>query len=102
MCSITQSTEVWLYFILVAAGGPRYDFYVDWTGDSDYENDAQKIYLSKEGNLYIVIADGKKIEDFFDLEEIEDENYIAFHFSMCDVWDKYSEPDRYKNVEENN
>lgn len=24
MCSITQSTEVWLYFILVAAGGPRY------------------------------------------------------------------------------
>lgn len=79
-----------------------YDFYVDWTGDSDYENDAQKIYLSKEGNLYIVIADGKKIEDFFDLEEIEDENYIAFHFSMCDVWDKYSEPDRYKNVEENN
>ncbi len=25
MCSIAQSTEVWLYFILAAAGGPRYD-----------------------------------------------------------------------------
>ena len=25
MCNIAQSTEVWLYFILVAAGGPRYD-----------------------------------------------------------------------------
>ena len=26
MCSIAQSTEVWLYFIWVAAGGPRYDY----------------------------------------------------------------------------
>ena len=26
MCNIAQSTEVWLYFILVAAGGPRYAF----------------------------------------------------------------------------
>ena len=25
MCNIAQSTEVWLYFILVAAGGPRYE-----------------------------------------------------------------------------
>ena len=28
MCNIAQSTEVWLYFILVAAGGPRYDIKV--------------------------------------------------------------------------
>ena len=26
MCNIAQSTEVWLYFILVAAGGPRYEY----------------------------------------------------------------------------
>ena len=25
MCIIAQSTEFWLYFILVAAGGPRYE-----------------------------------------------------------------------------
>ena len=49
-----------------------HDYYVDWTGDSEYTNNAQKTYLSKEGNLYIVIAEGKNIEDFFVLEEIED------------------------------
>lgn len=38
-----------------------YDYYVDWTGDSEYTNEAQKTYLSKEGNLYIVIADGTDI-----------------------------------------
>ena len=77
-----------------------HDYYVDWTGDSEYTNNAQKTYLSKEGNLYIVIADGKNIEDFFVLEEIEDEGYMDFHFSMCDVGDEYSDPDRYKNVED--
>ena len=77
-----------------------YDYYVDWTGDSEYTNEAQKTYLSKEGNLYIVIADGADIEEFFDLEEIEDGDYMDFHFSMCDVGDEYSNSDRYKNVED--
>lgn len=76
-----------------------YDYYVDWTGDSEYTNEAQKTYLSKEGNLYIAIADEKNIEDFFDLEEIEDEDYMDFHFDMCDVGDEYSDPDRYKTEE---
>lgn len=60
-------------------------YYVDWTGDSEYTNNAQKTYLSKEGNLYIVIAEGADIEDFYDLEEIENEDYMDFHFDMCDV-----------------
>lgn len=25
---------------------------------------------------------------------------MDFHFSMCDVGDEYSDPDRYKNVED--
>ena len=57
-----------------------YDYYIDWTGDSEYKNESQKTYLSKKGNLYIVIADGSDIEEFFDLEEIEDEDYMDFHF----------------------
>ena len=36
MCNIAQSTEVWLYFILVAAGGPRYVNNYDKDG---YKND---------------------------------------------------------------
>lgn len=78
----------------------HYDYYVNWTGDSEYANEAQKTYLSKDGNLYIVIADGKKLDDFFDLEEIEDKEYMDFHFDMCDVGDEYSNPDRYKNEED--
>lgn len=79
-----------------------YDYYVDWTGDSEYTNEAQKTYLSKEGNLYIVIADGTDIEEFFDLEAIEDKDYMDFHFNMCDIGDEYSNPDRYKDEENNN
>lgn len=83
-------------------GEPRreyYDYYITWFGDSEYENEAQKIYLSKSGNLYIVIADKKNIEDFFCLEDIEDEEYMDFHFDMLDVGDRYSNPDRYKTEE---
>lgn len=64
-----------------------YEYYTDWTGDSDYTNEAQKTYISKDGNLYIVIADGKQIEDFFDKEDIDDKDYMDFHFSMYDVGD---------------
>lgn len=78
-----------------------HDYYVSWTGDNEYVNEDQKTYLSKSGNLYIVIADKKNIEDFFYLEDIEDEEYVDFHFDMLDVGDKYSNPDRYK-VEEDN
>lgn len=73
-----------------------YDYYVSWTGDNEYVNEAQKTYLSKSGNLYIVIADKKNIEDFFCLEDIEDEEYMDFHFNMYDVGDEYSNPDRCK------
>lgn len=78
-----------------------YDYYVSWTGDNEYVNEAQKTYLSKSGNLYVVIADKKNIEDFFCLEDIEDEEYVDFHFDMLDVGDEYSNPDRYK-VEKDN
>lgn len=71
-----------------------YDYYVSWTGDNEYVNEAQKTYLSKSGNLYVVIADKKNIEDFFCLEDIEDEEYVDFHFDMLDVGDEYGNPDR--------
>lgn len=77
----------------------HYDYYVKWTGESDYTNESQVNYMSECGNFYIVIAEGKTIEDFFDMEEINDEESMDFHFSMCDVGDEYGNPDRYKNEE---
>jgi hypothetical protein len=77
----------------------HYNYYVNWTGDSDYTNDSQTSYISDDGNLYIVIAQGKTIEDFFDIEMIDDKESMDFYFDMNDVGDKYGNPNRY-DIEE--
>ena len=68
----------------------HYNYFVHWTGESDYVNDAQKSYISKSGNLYIVISDDKNIEDLFDKESIDDDEHMDVVFSMYDIGDKYS------------
>lgn len=78
----------------------HYEYTVNWTGESDMDNDAQSNYTSKDGHLYIVISANKTIEDFFDKEEINDSDYMDFHFDMCDVGDEYGNPDRYDDEEE--
>lgn len=75
----------------------HYSYYVDWVGDNDYVNEAQSTYISNDGHLYLVIAENKSIEDFFNLKEINDSEYIDYCFDMCDVGDKYSNPDRYNS-----
>lgn len=74
-----------------------YAYYVNWVGESEYSNEAQTYYISSDGNFYMVVADGKTIEDFFDMEEINDSESMDFYFFMCDIGDKYNDPDRYKN-----
>ena len=49
----------------------------------------RKSYLSKDNNFYIVIADGKNIEDFFNMQEINDSAYMDVVFSLCEVGNKY-------------
>ena len=78
----------------------KYKYYTTWTGDDWQTNDAQSTYISKDGNLYVVIAKDKKVEDFFNLEEIDDSDYMNFYFDMNDVGDEYGDPNRYDEVEE--
>lgn len=66
----------------------NYSYYVDWVCDSDMENEAQHSYVSKNNNLYIVISDGKNVEDYFDFEMIDDSEYMDFQFEMYDVGDE--------------
>lgn len=69
-------------------GGPKdttYSYYVDWTGDSEYSNEAQINYQSKEGHFYILIKDKAQFVDYFDMDLINDPEYAEFHFSMMDV-----------------
>lgn len=68
----------------------HYDYYIHWTGDDEYENAAQKSYISEVGNLYVVIADGKEIDDFFDKEFIDDADHMDFVCSMYNIGDKYA------------
>lgn len=63
----------------------HFHYYVDWCGDSDYENSAQSVYISKQGNLYLVIKDGMNVLNMFDVENIDDEEYMNYKFSMYDL-----------------
>lgn len=62
-----------------------YSYYVDWTGDSEYSNEAQVTYQSKAGHLYILIKDKARFDDYFDMDLIDDPEYMKFHFSMMGV-----------------
>ena len=77
----------------------HYDYYIHWTGDSDYSNASQKVYISDLGNLYLVISENKGVDDFFDKDYINNEEAMEFSFDMCDIGDKYSNPDRYTECE---
>lgn len=60
----------------------KFDYYVTWTGDSDWISTAQKTYLSKCGNLYIVIHPQKDISDYFLVDEIDDEEEVDTRFTL--------------------
>ena len=59
-------------------------FIVNWVDDDQCgcTNKLQKSYTSKPGNLYILIGKDMKLKNFFDKEEIEDEQCMAFAKSM--------------------
>lgn len=67
----------------------HYVFYTDWIGDSEYENEGQKSKRSELGHLYIVITKKNKKEGHFDKifppKEINDKEYINFHFKMLNI-----------------
>lgn len=57
--------------------------YVDWNEENNHcNNNNQKHYMNKFGDLYIVVSSGKVIDDYFDIEEIEDEEDIDFTWVM--------------------
>lgn len=71
----------------------KYSYLLNWYYDennkvAEYINKYENVYLSDLGHLYISISKNKRIKDFFDLESLNDEEYMNFHFSMCDVGDQ--------------
>ncbi|MFI2856883.1 hypothetical protein ACH6EH_07055 [Paenibacillus sp. JSM ZJ436] len=44
---------------------------VDWIGESDYHNEAQDSYVSKNGDLYIVINKDSNVEKYFGCWDID-------------------------------
>ena len=65
----------------------EYHYYVDWVGNLDYANAAQVVYLSDLGHLYICIKKDGSISDYFDMELINDSEYMEFAFNMMGVGD---------------
>ena len=63
-----------------------YDYYIPWNNEDGTEcsNESQVNYISEEGHLYITIAKDKSVEDFFDLEKINDARFVKFHWAVID------------------
>lgn len=69
----------------------HYDYFVDWCGEDEYTNAAQKSYISSLGNLYIVInsrimTNPEIFNEYFDLDEIEDAETVQFIYEMYDIY----------------
>jgi hypothetical protein len=52
--------------------GVHYHYDLHWVGDDENNNAAQKSYLSKTGNLYILVDENRNIRDYFPISDIED------------------------------
>ena len=65
--------------------GVCYEFFVHWADGCDYSNDAQSVYISDCGNLYIVIHKEKSIDDFFDKDEINCKELMDLVFCVYDA-----------------
>ena len=60
-------------------------FYIDYKEENDAlgaPNLNQKVYESDLGDLYIVISEKNNIEDVFDMNEINDKEFVDFEKSM--------------------
>lgn len=64
-------------------------YYVQWEGESDYENDVQHSKVAKTGWFYMTIGKDVNLEDMFQADEVDDAEYADFHASMMDIGDKY-------------
>ncbi len=60
----------------------HYHYFVNWVGDNDEENDAQSTYISDNEDLYLVIAENKQIEDYFNDKLIDDDEYAYMHWDL--------------------
>lgn len=66
--------------------GDSKEYYVPYetlTEELGAPNVHQKTYISTQGNLYLVIADDKDIEDYFDKEGINSEEYSEYMASFA-------------------
>jgi len=67
---------------LVYDDDSKEDYWVVFNEEDDQENDYQKNYISDLGNLYIVVSKTEGISEYFNLEEINDEEMVNFQKRM--------------------
>lgn len=58
----------------------HYSYFLDWTGDDGQINEAQSVYISDLGNIYIVVKANSTIDDYFIKEQINMPCYTENHF----------------------
>lgn len=80
----------------------RRKFYPHWTFDPCSDgciNPAQKNMRSSFGNLYLVIDDKAKLDDYFSYEEIQNEGFELISSEMLGIGDKEYEFERERYLE---
>lgn len=60
----------------------HYNYYLNWTGDNECWNESQINYISTNGHLYIVVSKDESIEDYFDMEAINNNEYMNYYWEM--------------------
>ena len=63
--------------IIISLDGNENKFYLNWIDNGDYSNINQKTYESCLGNFYIVVSKTKEIDDYFDIDQINDNDYMV-------------------------
>lgn len=58
---------------LIYDDGSKDEFYIDWVGESEYKNEAQDSYVSKLGDLYIVVSKDQNVASCFGNWHIDEE-----------------------------
>ncbi|WP_431785864.1 hypothetical protein [Paenibacillus lactis] len=51
---------------IVFDDGSEINLYVDWSGESEFINDAQDTYISELGDLFIVVSKKEKVDSYFE------------------------------------
>lgn len=63
----------------------EFNYTLEWTGDSNYQNAASKVYISKLGHCYILVSENEELTEYIDFDSCNNANEMNLHFGMYNI-----------------